>query len=52
MDRIDLTDAEVEQLAKILNRGFSPTPDLRKALLRLSDPKRQPPRLSWKETAT
>ncbi|MFL6199643.1 MAG: hypothetical protein ACJ76J_10730 [Thermoanaerobaculia bacterium] len=34
--RIDLTEAEVERLAEILGRGFSPTPALRKALLRLS----------------
>lgn len=48
--RIDLTDAEVERLAEILDRGFSPTPALRKALSRLADPKRRPPRLHWKET--
>lgn len=48
--RIDLTDAEVERLAEILERGFSPTPALRKALSRLADPKRRPPRLHWKET--
>src|SRR6185436_18067646 len=34
--RIDLTDAEVERLAGILDRGFSPTPALRKALSRLA----------------
>jgi len=49
--RIDLTDAEAERLAEILGRGFSPTLALRKALLRLADPKRQPPRLRWNETA-
>lgn len=49
-ERIDLTDAEVERLAEILDRGFSPTPALRKALSRLADPKRRPPRLHWKET--
>lgn len=49
--RIDLTDAEVERLAEILDRGFSPTPALRKALARLAEPNRQPPRLQWKETA-
>jgi hypothetical protein len=49
--RIELTDAEVERLAEILDRGFAPTPALRKALSRLADPKRQPPRLHWKETA-
>lgn len=48
--RIELTDAEAERLAEILERGFSPTPALRKALSRLADPKRRPPRLRWKET--
>jgi len=51
LERIDLTDAEVERLAEILDRGFSPTPALRKALSRIADPKRQPPRLHWKDTA-
>ena len=49
--RIDLTDAEVERLAEILDRGFSPTPALRKAISHLADPKRQPPRLHWNDTA-
>jgi hypothetical protein len=48
--RIDLTDAEVERLAEILDRGFSPTPALRRALLQLADPKRRPPQLHWKDT--
>lgn len=51
MGRIDLTDAEVERLAEILDRGFSPTPTLLQALSRLSDPNRRPPRLRWKNTA-
>lgn len=49
--RIELTDAEVERLAEILDRGFSPTPALRKALSRLADPNRRPPRIRWKDTA-
>jgi len=49
-ERMELTDSEAELLAKILDRGFSPTPALRKALSRLADPKRQPPRLHWKES--
>jgi len=49
-ERIDLTDAEVERLAEVMDRGFSPTPALRKALSRLAGPKRRPPRLHWKET--
>jgi hypothetical protein len=48
--RIVLTDAEVERLAEVLDRGFSPTPALREALLRLANPKRQPPQVQWKET--
>ena len=51
-ERIDLTDAEVEQLARILDRGFSPTPDLRKALSHLSEPERRPPQLHWNKSAT
>jgi hypothetical protein len=50
-ERIDLSEAEAERLAEILDGGFSPTPALRKALSRLADPKRRPPRLHWKETA-
>lgn len=49
VERIELTDAEVERLAEILNRPFSPTPTLRKALARLADPKRQPPKLRWQD---
>jgi hypothetical protein len=52
LGRIDLTEAEVERLAEILDRGFSPTPALREALSRLADPKRQPPQLHWKKTAS
>jgi len=51
VERIDLTEAEVERLTEILDRGFSPTPALRKALSRLAEPNRQPPRLQWKENA-
>lgn len=50
-DLRDLTDAETERLAEILDRGFSPTPALRAALARLADPQRQPPQLHWDETA-
>jgi hypothetical protein len=51
VEHIDLSDAEVERLGEIFDRGFLPTPALRKALSRLVDPKRRPPRLRWKETA-
>jgi hypothetical protein len=47
--RIELTDPEVERLAEILDRGFSATPALRKALSRLASRKRRPPRLRWKD---
>ena len=50
--RIDLTDAEIERLAEIMDRDFSPTVALREALSRLADPKRQPPQLHWKEGAS
>ncbi len=49
--RIDLTATEVERLAEILDRGFSPTPALREALSRLADPERRPPPLHWNETS-
>ena|SRR6185295_1940170 len=48
--RVELTDAEVERLAEILDRGFLPPPALRKALSRLAEAKRRPPRLHWKDT--
>jgi hypothetical protein len=46
---ITLTDAEVERLARILDRGFEPTPALRAALQNLASPKRRPPKLRWKK---
>lgn len=49
---IRITDAEAERLAEILNRPFSPTPALRKALSWLNDPKRQPPKLRWQDERT
>jgi hypothetical protein len=52
MGRIDLTEAEVERLAEILDRGFAPTPALRAALSRLADPQGLPPQLHWKESAS
>ncbi|HLM42303.1 MAG TPA: hypothetical protein VK458_00490 [Myxococcaceae bacterium] len=47
--RITLTDAEVERLAQVLDRGFEPTPALRASLQRLASPKRRPPKLRWKK---
>jgi hypothetical protein len=49
--RIELSNEEVARLAEALDRGFSPSPALRKALSRLADGKRQPPKLRWKKTA-
>jgi len=47
--RIALNDEEVKHLAAILERGFSPTPDLRDLLQRLAQTDRQPPELTWRE---
>ncbi len=49
--RIALSDSEVERLAAALDRGFSPTPALRKALSRLAAKKRKPPKLRWRDGA-
>jgi len=49
--RIALRDSEVERLAAVLDRGFSPTPALRKALSRLAATKRRPPKLRWRDGA-
>ena len=46
--RIELKDSEVERLAELLGRGFSPTTALRKALSRLAKERRRPPKLRWK----
>jgi hypothetical protein len=51
VERIELSEAEVERLAEILDRGFSPSPALRAALSRLADPQGRPPQLQWKKTA-
>jgi hypothetical protein len=52
LGRVELTQGEVERLAEILDRGFSPTPALREALSRLAAPKRRSPQLQWKKTAS
>jgi uncharacterized protein (DUF1778 family) len=46
--RIALDDDEVRRLADVLDHGFAPTPALRRALSRLADPRRRPPRLRWR----
>lgn len=48
--RLALSDAEVAQLAAVLDRGFAPPPALRKALANLASPKRRPPELRWKKS--
>jgi hypothetical protein len=47
-----LDDEEVQRLAEILDRGYAPTPALRKALSRLGSARRRPPRLRWKDAAS
>jgi hypothetical protein len=51
VERIELTEAEIKRLAEILDGGFSPSPALRKALSRLAESTRRPPRLVWKDHA-
>jgi uncharacterized protein (DUF1778 family) len=45
--RVSLDADEVRGLTEILDRGFTPTPALRRALARLASPRRRPPRLRW-----
>jgi len=45
---IELSDREVKRLAAALDRGFAPTPALRRALANLANSKRRPPKLTWK----
>lgn len=49
--RIVLTESEVDRLAGILDRGFAPTPALRKVLADLAAGDRRPPRTKWKDRA-
>lgn len=46
---LTLSEAKVERLAEVLDRGFEPTPALRAVLKNLASPKRRPPPLRWKE---
>lgn len=47
MTRIALDDEQVRRLAEVLDRGYSPTPALRKLLTSLADPGHQPPEPKW-----
>jgi hypothetical protein len=46
---LTLSDDEVTRLQQIMDAGFQPTPQLREALVRLDDPTREPPTLSWQD---
>ncbi len=50
-ERLALSGAEVSRLAEILDRGYRPTPALRKALSRLAGQRRRPPALRWRRKA-
>jgi hypothetical protein len=50
LGRMELNVTEVERLAAVLERRFSPTPALRKALGRLADANRRSPKLRWKDS--
>lgn len=50
-ERLALSDEELTRLADVLDRGFRPTPALRRALSHVAGPARKPPRLRWKRKA-
>ena len=47
---IYLSNSEVERLAEILNRPFTPTPALRRTLEALADPNHPPPTIRWRRS--
>ncbi|MFN7971245.1 MAG: hypothetical protein U0166_02690 [Acidobacteriota bacterium] len=47
--RVVLDEEEVARLAKVLRRGFSPTPALRRSLAALGNPARQGPVVRWRD---
>lgn len=47
LTRIRLDDEQVRRLAEILDRGYSPTPALRRLLASLADPDYRPPEPRW-----
>ncbi len=50
-ERIELTDLEVNRLARVLDRGFVAPPGLRRALANLAAPRRRAPKIRWKRPA-
>lgn len=49
LERVELSDEEVERLSGVLETGFSPTPALRESLTRLASSDRRAPRLRWRD---
>lgn len=49
--RVMLSDVEVSRLAAVFERGYCPTPALRKVLTRLLGSPRRPPKLRWRRKA-
>ncbi|MCX4240416.1 hypothetical protein [Paraliomyxa miuraensis] len=47
MTRLQLDDEQVRRLAEVLDRGYSPTPALRRLLASLVDPEHRPPDPKW-----
>ena len=50
-ERLALNDAQLARLAAVLDRGFRPTPALRKILARLAGSTRRAPKLRWNRSA-
>ena len=49
-DRLAFDDHEVRQLAKVLDRGFTPSRGLQKALANLASSSRRAPTVRWKKS--
>lgn len=49
--RLDLDDDEIRRLAEILDHGFDPPPALIACLVRLADPERKAPELTWSDAS-
>jgi hypothetical protein len=50
-ESLALDEGEIQRLAAILDRPFSPPPALRAALTNLASATRRPPKLRWKKKA-